>query len=337
MKEEIFEASLTPEEIQNMRGRPSIANKETSAYGSLDRSFEALKANLKTPTIDNERMWNLLRGCYDIHVHGGPSSTTQRLFDELDLAIHGCYLGQGGFVSKNHDSPSTRSIIIAQKAVDKWAEEHNKNKIQLFGGVVLNYAVGGLNPDAIISAYRLGGKYVWLPNLDSNHHRRAVGQGEGQGIDLIDENDKLVPKMSELLEMLVETDMILGTGHQSTKERLVVVREAVRMGINRIEITHVNFPITRCTPDQCKMFADMGAYIGIYALNCGIDYSWDDIMAIYKAVGPERIVLGSDGGHIDMPYPLEGMRRLIVRFLINGVPDKHIELMCKTNAYNLLH
>jgi hypothetical protein len=337
MAEEIFEASLTPEILNRMRKKAVVSGKGTSAYGPLERSIEALKYGLKSPVFKNERMWSLLRGSYDVHVHSGPSSTTERLMDELDLAIHGCYVGQGGIVFKNHDSPSTRSAKIVQKVVDQWAEEHNKKKIEIFGGVVLNYTVGGLNPDAIISAYRLGGKYVWLPNLDANHHRRVVGQGEGQGIDVIDEKDRLVPKMKEVLEILAETDMVLGVGHQSTKERMIIVKEAVKMGCKRIEVNHVNYPLVWLTPEQCKMFADMGAYIGVYAMEQGVDYVIDDVVAIYKAVGPEKIVLASDCGHIENPYPLDGLRRLILAFLLKEVPDAHVKMMCQTNAYNLLH
>jgi len=337
MKEEIFEASLTPEKIALMREKSGYTGEGTASYGPLDRTVESQKKRLKEQIFNNERMWSLLRGSYDVHQHSGPSSTTQRLLDELDCAIHGCYIGQSGIVFKNHDSPSTRSVQLVQKVVDQWAKEHNRNKIELFGGVVLNYSVGGLNPEAVISAYRLGGKYVWLPNLDANHHRKVVGQSEGQGIDVIDENDNVVPKMNEILDLVAEADMVLGICHQSTRERLAVVKEAVKMGVQRIEICHANFPLTWLTPEQCKVFADLGAYIGIYAMEIGVDYTWDEVMAMYKAIGPERIVFASDCGHIENPYPLDGMRRLILGFLYRGVPDEHVKLMCQNNAYNLLH
>lgn len=335
MKEDILEASLLPEHREMTRGAVFVG-KGKSAYGLLDRSLEALKVQLKEATFENERMWSLLRGSYDVHQHSGPSSTTERLFDELDLSIHACYFGQGGIVHKNHDTPSTRSVRLTQKVVDQWAEEHNKKKIELFGGVVLNHTVGGLNPVAVVAAYRLGGKYVWLPNLDANHHRRVVGQGEGQGIDMIDENDNVVPKAKEILELVAETDMVLGIGHQSTRERLMVVREAVKIGVQRIEINHVHAPMSWLTPEQCKMFADLGAYIGIYYMDPSY-YTWDDIMGVYQAVGPERIVLATDCGHISTSYPLDGMRKLILGFLYHDVPDEHVKLMCQTNAYGLLH
>jgi len=340
MKEEIYEASLDPAINKKMSQLSAVVKGDGKAkisfYDTLDESFEGKRSRLKAPVFQIERLWNLLHGSYDIHQHSGPSPHTERLFDELDLAIHGCYIGLGGIVFKEQYMPSIRSVRLVQKVVDQWAEDHDKKKIELFGGVCLNYAVGGLNPDAVIASYRLGGKYVWLPNVDANHHRRVVGHGEGQGMNLIDEKDNVVTKAKEILSLMAETDMVLGVGHQSTRERLMVVREAAKMGMQRIEINHVNYPLTWLTPEQCQMFANLGAYIGIYAIDETF-YTWDDVMAIYKAVGPERIVLGSDRGHPALGNPIDGMRKLILGFLQSGVADEHVRLMCKTNAYNLLH
>ena len=108
------------------------------------------------------------------------------------------------------------------------------------------------------------------------------------------------------------------------------------MGVKRIEITHVQAPMSWLTPEQCKIFADMGAYIGLYHMDPSF-YTWDDMMAIYRAVGPERIVFGSDSGHISVSYPLDAIRMLILGFLYRGVPDREVKLMCQTNAYGLLH
>ena len=341
MTEEIYEASLDPQIQKKMAELSATVTGESKAhvsfYDPLDETFEGKKKRLKTPVFKNERMWNLLRGAYDIHVHSGPSVHSERLYDELELAIQGCYMGLAGIVFKDQHCSSARSVKIVQKVVDKWAQEHQTKKIELFGGVVLNYAVGGLNPDAVIAAYRIGGKYVWLPAMDANHHRRVVGHGVGQGIDMLDDNDQLVPKAREVLSLIAETDMVLGVCHQSTKERLVVVREAAKMGIQRIEILHVNFPLTWVTPEQCKIFADLGAYIGIYAMDVGRFYALDDVMGVYKAVGPERIVFGSDCGHIATPHPIDSLRMLILSFLQSGVPDEHVKMMCQTNGYNLLH
>ncbi len=338
MNDEVFEASLTDEMLRRMRGNALLSGRAggASLYSPLDRSFEALKAYMKSPPFKVERVWDLLRGAYDVHQHSGPSPHTERMFDELDLAIHGCYIGLAGIVFKEQYGASTRSARIVQQAVDRWADEHGKQHIEIFGGVALNYAVGGLNPDAVVASYRTGGKYIWLPSVDANHHRAAVNQGVGQGIDVIDAQGNVVPAARQILELIAETDMVLGVGHQSTRERFAIVREAVAMGIQRIEITHVNFPPSWLTPEQCKAMADMGAYISVYAVDDAY-FSWDDIMAVYHAVGPERMLIGSDRGHISIGHPIDGLRHFIVKFMQSGVPDEHIRLMCQTNARNLLH
>ncbi|MCK9357997.1 MAG: DUF6282 family protein [Dehalococcoidia bacterium] len=338
MQEEVFEASLSDEMLRRIRGSSVVSGQAggTSFYSPLERSFEAQKRWMTSPAFKVDRVWELLRGTYDVHQHSGPSPHTERLFDELDLAIHGCYIGLGGIVFKEQFMPSTRSARIVQKVVDQWADEHGRQRIEIFGGVCLNYAVGGLNPDAVIASYRMGGKYVWLPNVDSNHHRLVVNEGVGQGIDLVDGDGNVVPKAREILDLISQTDMVLGIGHQSTKERLALVKEAVRLGIKRIEITHVNYPPSWLTPEQCRTFADLGAFISIYAIDDSY-YSWDDVMAVYRAVGPERMLIASDRGHISLGHPIDGLRRLIVGFIQSGVPDEHIRLMCQANPYSLLH
>jgi hypothetical protein len=287
--------------------------------------------------FDVDRMWSLLKGSYDVHLHGGPAATTARIGDELDLALDACRAGFGGIVFKNHDSPSTRSARLVQHAVALWSQEHGQQPVEVFGGVVLNEAVGGLNPEAVVSAHGLGGRYVWLPTLDARHHRRVIGEKEDQGISLLDGEGRLVPEALELFDLIAQTDMVLAFCHQSLEEKMVGVREARRMGVQRIEVCHPNYAIGRMTPEQCRQLATMGAYLGIYALDPGVDYTWADVMAIYEAVGAERIVFASDGGQLTYPHPIEGMRRLIVEFLMRGVPDEKIRLMCQINAYNLLH
>ncbi len=332
MAKEIHELSLTPEYLKRIE-QIITAGGRSSLYGP-----EEAVAAMKQPNFDNERMWGLLRGSYDIHQHTGPSSTTQRLFSQIEFARQACEVGQAGIVCKDHTLPTSPSVQLTQIVVDEWAEKNNKKRTEVFGGVVLNYAVGGLNPDAVVASYRVGGKFIWLPNMDAAHHRSVTRHPKGGGISVIDDKGNVVPEMKEILKMVAGTDMVLSLCHQSTAERFAVVREAVKIGVERIEIGHVNYPLTMTTPEQAKELADMGAYIGIYAMHLSPPaFVWDEAMAFYKAVGPERIVFGSDTGHIETGLPWEQMRKLILGFLFRGVPDEHVKMMCQTNAYSLLH
>lgn len=81
---------------------------------------------MTSPSFKVERVWDLLRGAYDVHQHSGPSPHTERLFGELELAIYGCYVGTGCIAFKEQFMPSTTSARIVQRVVDQWADEHRR-------------------------------------------------------------------------------------------------------------------------------------------------------------------------------------------------------------------
>ncbi len=332
MADEIFEASLTDEVVKLMRGSTVVTGSEASAYGAYGTTI----VRMKQTRFDLDRVWKLMDGLVDVHCHSGPAATTHRLYDVLDMAKQASEVGQRALVSKAHNVSTTRSAIIAQKCHNEWAAANNKRKVDLFGGVVLNYAIGGLNPDAVVSAYRLAGKYVWLPNLDARHHRIVVGE-EG-GIELLDENGKIVPELKEILALIAEGDMTLGVGHNSTKERFAVVDEAVKIGVKRIEINHVNYPLTRMTPQQAKALADKGALIGIYVMEFKPPlFYMEEALELIKVVGADHIIIGSDCGHFEMPPPVQSLRLMITELLLHGIPDKDVEKMVKTNPATLVY
>jgi len=332
MNEEIFEASLTKESIKLMRGSSIVTGPDASAYGVYGESI----VKMKSPRFDLDRVWNLMEGLIDVHCHTGIAATTNRLYDILDIAEQASAVGQRTIVSKAHNVPTTRSSFIAQKCHNKWAEDNGKRKVDLFGGVVLNYAVGGLNPDAVVSSYRLGGKYVWLPNMDAAHHRKIVGVKGG--IRLLNDQNEVVPELKEILHLIAEGDMVLGVGHNSTKERFAVVDEAIKMGVKRIEINHINYPISRITIEQAKMFAEKGALIGIYAMGFRPPtFFMDEALEIINKVGAENIVIASDCGHFEFPSPVEALRLMITELLMQGIPDSDVKKMVKINPERLLY
>lgn len=332
MTEEIFEASLTEETLALMRGDTAVTGADSSAYGTYGDYLHKMKA----PRFDLDRVWKLMDGLIDMHCHSGPAATTHRLYDVLEMAKQGIKVGQRALVSKAHNVPTTSSALVAQKAINEWAAANNTKSIDLFGGVVLNYAVGGLNPDAVVSAYRLGGKYVWLPNLDATHHRKVVN--EPGGIEVLDENDQVVPELKEILKLIAEGNMVLGLGHQSTKERFIITDEAKKIGVKRIEATHVNYPVCWQTPEQAKILTEKGAFAGIYAMEFRPPMFYlDKAIDIIKTVGPDHIVIASDCGHFEFPAPVEGLRMIITALLVHGIPDKDVEKMVKINPAKLLY
>src|SRR5262249_60695870 len=77
---------------------------------------------------------------------------------------------------KNHISETARRAALVMKVVPG---------IEVFGGIVLNRAVGGINPDAVEWMHRIygsRGKVVWLPTFEADKHVKTFSKPDAQGI-----------------------------------------------------------------------------------------------------------------------------------------------------------
>lgn len=99
--------------------------------------------------------WLWLKGVCDLHVYCLPC-VYMRLFDEIEIARQMRAMGYRAFVSKRHHCCNADSAKLASKYVPG---------IKVFGGIVLNWAVGGLNPQAVDAAILMGAKVVWFGNM----------------------------------------------------------------------------------------------------------------------------------------------------------------------------
>jgi len=329
MSEEIFEAALADEEkLKIVRSDKTLK----LTYGAPKEGYSSLAA----PLFDLDRVWKLIEGSIDFHVHSYPEAYNTRLYDELDLAIQAINLKMRAMVFKCASGFSVRSAYVAQKAANQWADAHEKNRIDLFGGVVLNYCVGGLNPEAVLASYKMGGRFVWLPNRDASFHHKVMGTPGG--INVLDESDQVVPALKEIFAMIAEGDMILSLCHQGTKERFIMIDEAKKIGVKRIEVCHPNQVTAKMTVEQMKIAADKGAYIGYYCTRFRpLQWSWDEFMQVYEIVGPDRIIASTDNGHFEAPSPADSLRMYVAGMLLRGVSEKDIEKMIQINPARLLY
>lgn len=314
--------------------RVSILDEKVSGYP--EQLHRHASSPLKEPLFDIERVWKLMDGAIDVHIHSGPDAYTTRVADEVELATQACQAGLRAVVFKCHSAPNARSVGVVQKAVDQWAKEHGKRQTEVFGGVVLNFSVGGLNPEAVVVNARLGGKYVWTPNLDSATHRRVMGLSPG--IEVIDENGNIVPPLKEIFGLIAEADMVLGLCHITAKELFVLIDEAKKAKVKRIEIIHPNHPSFKLSLDELKMAADKGVYSGLYGFSVAPPmFDLDYYLNAIEVVGVDHIVFGSDCGHFKNIVPIESMRMLITGLLLAGVADEDVEKIVKINAARLLY
>ncbi len=106
-----------------------------------------------------------LEGAIDIHMHPHPC-LFDRITDDRGVAEAARSEKMRGIVIKCHHENTVSRAIKAADAVPG---------IEVYGGIVLNYYVGGLNAAAVEAACKLGGKIVWMPTIDAENHAVAHG------------------------------------------------------------------------------------------------------------------------------------------------------------------
>lgn len=291
---------------------------------------------------------DLLQGAYDLHVHSAPD-VLPRLMDDLEMAERIIEKGMGGYAIKSHYFCTAERAELVRMI---------HPECDAVGTITLNSSVGGINPSAVEMAGRAGTKLVWLPTSDSAHERKHVFDGdpnkklpywaqilidmEKEGIaappiTLVDEKGALSEELIQVLEIIAKYDMILSTSHISHEECFAVVKEAHQRGVKNIIVTHVDFPTTFYTVEEQKELAKYGAFME----HCYTTWATDKVdletsIAQIKALGPERVVIGTDLGQKTAIYPDEGMEIYAQKLLEAGVSEDAVRQMFVYNQRGLL-
>src|SRR5687768_394708 len=155
-------------------------------------------------------------GVIDMHVHSHPD-VFGRNMDDIDVAQLAKARGMRGILLKNHVAETASRAALVMKVVPG---------IEVFGGVVLNKAVGGVNPDAVEWMHRVyggRGKVVWLPTFESDKHVKTFSKPDAVGL-VVAPNGQVTPQMEAILKIIARENLVLATGHVHPEEIIAVVR-----------------------------------------------------------------------------------------------------------------
>jgi hypothetical protein len=141
----------------------------------------------------------------------------------------------------------------------------------------------------------------------------------GLGLNFLDEKRKVIPEAKEVLKVIAENDLILGTGHYPYEDSAILIDEARELGCRRFEIIHPAHIHSKHTIVQMQEMAERGAKLmlsGLGAMAFPLHESGPLYAArIVKEVGPENIVYGSDLGQFqNMPHMVAN--RWMVKLLL---------------------
>ncbi len=273
----------------------------------------------------------LLKDAIDIHIHMGPDPNRRRRVNAYEAAIQAREANMRGIVLKSHDYITTPLTYTIQELVPE---------IEVYGGVTLDFEVGGLNPVVVEVAGKLASKIVWMPTFSSKNDKQKRNV-EGEGITILAQNGTILPVVREILELIKHYGMTLATGHLSTQEIFALLDEAARTGIERIIITHplsISFGPTASIDDQKRMIRE-----GVFIEHCFIAtmptsdrMDPQKIAHAIRAIGPEHCIMSTDFGQIFNPPPVEGMRMFIETMLRYDITEDEIITMVKKNPAKVL-
>ena len=234
-------------------------------------------------------------------------------------------------VLKNHFAPTASDAYLVQKVVPG---------IQVFGGIDLNFSVGGMNPAAVEKmAQTTGhlGRFVWMATADTC---AAVLQSKTpRPCVAVARNGQLLPETKAVITTIAKYDLILATGHNSAEEDLLLIREARTQGINHIVVTHAMLSPTSMTIPQMLQAASLGAYIEfVYngVIGSGKQFGLTDYAKAIRAIGPAHCILSSDMGQPNNPLHPDALEAFFTSLKQLGLTQPEIDQMSKANPAHLL-
>lgn len=291
----------------------------------------------------NDLARDLLRGAIDVHIHTAPD-IVPRLLNDFELAEAAREAGMAAIVLKSHHMLTADRAQIAQKAFPE---------VKVFGGLALNLpACGGLNPEAVKVAIRMGAKVIWLPTLSAANHiektkTRVTGNlgvmSQGftpQPVCVVGGDGVIVPALAEILELVAAADIVLATGHLSVAEIKTVVAAARAAGVRKVLVDHPELWLIGMSIEDQRELAAAGAMMEVCARSATApghaDLSPRILAERIMAVGAEHIVMATDYGQADSPPAPEGLRWYIEQMLECGIAAHDVERMTKVNPTRLL-
>lgn len=283
--------------------------------------------------IEKDKAYSLLENGFDLHVHTSPSLYERRM-DDFDLLIELDRAKMDGAVIKSHYTETASRAQIANK--------YGKAKAKLFGAITLNHNTGGLNPYALEIALKLGIKTVWFPTFHSKNgldYLTKVSQKPpvvGPPITVFDENDRLLPNVYTIIDLIKQYNIILQTGHLSPREAYVLSTVALDRGV-KVVITHAD-GLSTWVPKNIQIeLAKKGAFI---------DKSWnnlwhghitpEEMAQSIKEISPKQCIMTSDRGQKTRESMTEGLCKFVSALLENGITESEIHMMLHENPKYLL-
>lgn len=269
---------------------------------------------------------NGLEGIIDLHIHTAPDIRERRLND-IELVKEAKRVGARAVVLKSHVVPTMDRAWIAQQLV---------KGIHVFGGIVLNPQIGGLNIAAVQNAIKMNAKIIWLPTSFAANERKQKGMLDG--VEVMN-NGQIVPELLEILKLIAQHNVVLATGHLSPYEIRVVVEKAKEIGVKKILINHPEWPTVNMSLDDQRALIKYDVYFErcyAHRVNGKYEKNFSTNLKTIESLGYESTIISTDGGQVENPVWSEELYEYVSFLKNSGLSAEAINNMTKKYPAKML-
>jgi len=288
----------------------------------------------------------LLRGAFDVHVHGYPDILPALPLrgPDLETARLAHAYGISGWVLKSHLWITTDRARLLQ-------EQLAGSGFRVYGSIVLNPAMGGLSATLVELAAAHGARLVFLPTWGSaadvardGYIARLLASAipsfekyaAANAISLLDAGGHLTGAASEVVDACRQCDVALATGHLSLAESLAVAEYCAQIG-QKVLVSHPLHYVS--DPADLRAFTALGAYVEFCngpLLHPDGHLTIRQIHAAISAVGTERSVLSTDAFSRFAPPQPECLRMFAEQLAYLGWSPDDLRQMLAVNPRDFL-
>jgi hypothetical protein len=268
---------------------------------------------------------NVPDGIVDFHVHSGPSIYPRRSEDPQTVQLARA-AGVQWMVLKAHEGSTVERAHLAGP--------------QVAGGIVMNSAVGGANPDAVLIAAGLGARVVWLPTISAVAHQAAIASDEALAVHRqvnlrpvpVIRGGQMAQEWHDVLDVVAEHDLVLASGHVPIPDMLEVFEVAAAHGVRRFLVNHPLFPFMEWSAGLASRLIRLGVHLEV---GCVADLQQAATLRLIDEYDSSLLVFGSDLGHSSFPAYGEGLHSWIKK-LIPAVGENLLTNIMTRNGRDLL-
>jgi hypothetical protein len=288
----------------------------------------------------------LLNGAIDIHFHGYPEisfdvTCSAEDIENFELAQKA---GFKAIVLKSHFWPTVGRVYDMNK---------NLSGIDIFGSITLNTSAGGVHGYAAEAAVKQGAKVIWLPTWSAKNDIERQGFsafvkkhinylqsfGVEDGLSICD-SGHLSQGMHEVLEVALEYNIAIFTGHLSPAESLALARESREKKFEKLVFGHPMIGLVGASLEEMQEFVRLGGLVEFTFLPTLPHLQKLSINNIADAIlklGAQNCIISSDHFNVWSPPACEMIRMFVVGLLERNISEDSIKLMLHENPARLLY